>query len=102
MQKHDIDIAARVQFAAAISTQRDQTHGKVIASAAHFYRGARRGENVLEQNVDQLRAACAHLAPAATGLMAQTQPVIFDLKKPLVTRQEFGRLLRLWECEFAR
>ena len=45
-----------------------------------------------QENVDERRAARAHLAPPATRLMAQSQAMIFDLEELPVERQQMRRL----------
>ena len=45
-----------------------------------------------QENVDERRAARAHLTTAATRLMAQSQAMIFNLEKLLVERQQMRRL----------
>ena len=44
-----------------------------------------------QENVDERRAARAHLTPPATRLMTQSQAMIFDLEKLLVKREQMWR-----------
>src|SRR5471030_2394186 len=99
MPKPDVNVAERIQFETSVPAQRDTTHGHSIDA---FRGGARRGENVLENDIDQLGAAGTNFAATAPSLMAQTQPVIFYLEKPLIEREELGRLLFIGGREFAR
>ena len=92
MEKHDIDVAPRVEFPASVAAQRHEAYRNNFGPVLLLRGSNRRRKNMTQENVDERRAARAHLTSAAAGLMAQTQAMIFDFEKLLVERQEMRRL----------
>src|SRR4029078_12039564 len=90
MQKHDIDIAKRIKFAAAISTQSDQCQGyaRLAVSASS---GGGSSEDILQQNINKLGSPRANLTGASPRLVLQAQAMFFDLEKFFVKREDLGR-----------
>jgi hypothetical protein len=68
MQKHDIDIATRIQFASAVATQGDESKRRITVSVIHHMIGCRK--NVAQQHVDQINPARANFAATVTGALA--------------------------------
>ena len=71
MQKHDINVAKRIEFPAAISTESDQCQG-YAGLAVSVSGGGGSSENVLQQNINKLGPSSAYLAarlrpPGASG-----------------------------------
>ena len=60
------------------------------ASCCSCRRGGRGRKKMPQENVDERRAAGADFAAAAAGLVPQAQPVVFDLEKLLVEREQVG------------
>jgi len=92
MKKHDINVASGIEFSASITAQRHEADGNDRGSILLLRGNDRRRKNMTQENVDERRAARAHLTPPATRLMAQSQAMIFDLKKLPVERQQMRRL----------
>jgi hypothetical protein len=88
MEKHDVDIAPRIQLPATVTTQSDQTHGKRSIGIALLCRRTRGLKYVPQENVDQGGATGADLTAAAAGLMAQAQPMVLDFQKSLIDREK--------------
>jgi hypothetical protein len=93
VQQHDIDVAERIQLAAAVSSQRDKSKRGFRCARFLLRRRRRGGEGMLEQDVDQINATRTNLPAAAAGLMFQAQTVFLDLKKLFVNGENFGRTL---------
>src|SRR5437870_2341714 len=93
MQKHDIDIAKRIELAAAISTESDQCQG-VARLAVSVSSGGGSSENVLQQNINKLGSPRANLAAASARLVLQAQAVFFNLEKFFVKWKDFRRASR--------
>ena len=89
MEKHHIDIAEGIELAPAISTQSDQCQrfrrGFLVTDSGGG------GENVSQQNIDKIGPARANFPATAASLMFQAQPMLFDLKKLLVKREDLRR-----------
>ena len=68
MQEHHIHVARRIEFAPAVTTNRNQ--GDRFCARA-FVASRRRGrdENVFQQNIDKFSAAPANLATDSASLM---------------------------------
>ena len=92
MKKHDIDVAPRIEFSASVAAQRHEAYGNDRGSILLLRGNNRRRKNMTQENVDERRAARAHLTPPAARLMAQSQAMIFDLEKLLVEREQMRRL----------
>src|SRR4029450_7331011 len=93
MQKHDIDVAKRIEFPAAISTESDQCQGDP-GLAVSVSCGGGSSENVLQQNINKLGPPSANLAAASARLVLQAQAMFFDLEKFFVKRKDLGRASR--------
>jgi hypothetical protein len=93
MQKHDIDVAKRIEFPAAISTESDQCQ-RYAGLAVSVSCGGGGSENVLQQNVNKLGSPAANLAAASARLVLQAQAMFFDLEKFFVKRKDLGRSSR--------
>ena len=68
MQKHDIDIATRIQFASAVAAEGNESKRRVTVSVIHHMIG--RGKNMAQQDVDQVNAARTNFAATVTGALA--------------------------------
>ncbi len=88
MEKHHINVAPRVEFPAPVATQRHEAYGNDPRPVLLFRGNNRRCKNMTKENVDERRAAGAYLTSTATGLMSQSQAMIFDFEKFLVKRQQ--------------
>ena len=93
MQKHDINVAKRIEFAAAVSTKSDQCQGDA-GLAVLMSSGGGSSENVLQQNINKLGPAAANLAAASARLMRQAQAMFFDFEKFFVKRKDLCRASR--------
>ena len=88
MQKHQINVAERIQFAPTVAAQCDHRHGRRRGVLLALGRGAGAGENLAQQNIHHLNPKRANVAASASGLVSQAQPVILDLEKLLVDWQK--------------
>ena len=66
VQQHHVDIAERIQFAPAVTAERDQRQ----RCALRANRSRRSRENVSQNDVDQFAPPGANLATATAGLMS--------------------------------
>src|SRR6266705_3126640 len=90
MQKHDIDIAKRIELAASISTKSDQCQGDArLAVSASSSCGS--SEDVLQQNINKLSPPRANFSAASAPLVLQAQTVFFDLEKLFIKWKDFRR-----------
>src|SRR5262245_42491934 len=92
MEKHDIDVAPRIEFSPSVATQCHEADGNDRGSILLLRGYDGRRKNMTQENIDERRAARAHLTPPAARLMAQSQAMILDLEKRLVERQQMRRL----------
>lgn len=93
MQKHDIDVAKRIEFAAAVSTKSDQCQGDA-GLAVSASSGGGSSENVLQQNINKLGAPRANFAATSARLVLQAQAMFFNLEKFFVKREDLCRASR--------
>jgi hypothetical protein len=93
VQQHDVDVAKRIELAAPVPAEGDQSQLVFGFSARRVDCRRRRGEDMPQKDVDEVNAAFADLAAAAAGLMLQAQAVFFYFEKFLVNRQDIGRAL---------
>ena len=93
MQKHDIDVAKRIEFAAAVATKSDQCQGDA-GLAVLMSSGGGSSENVLQQNINKLGAPRANFAAPSARLVLQAQAMFFDLEKFFVKREDLCRASR--------
>jgi hypothetical protein len=91
MEKHDIDIAPRVEFTTPVAAERDEADRNDLRPVLLLRRTGDGRKNMAQNNVDQRRAARADFAAPAARLMPQSQAMIFDLEKLLVERQQMRR-----------
>jgi hypothetical protein len=98
MQKHDIDIAKGIQFAAAVATEGDDSKRRITVSVIHDMIG--RCKNVTQQHVDQINPARANFAATVARTLAQAQAVLFEFQKFAINRQNIGRTLRTGGGQF--
>src|SRR5690349_25141510 len=92
MQKHDIDVAARIQFAPAVASEGNKSKRRITVSVIYHMIG--RCKNVAQQDVDQINAAGANFTATVTRTLAQAQAVLFELQKFPVNRKNIVRSLR--------
>ena len=78
MQEHDVDVAKRIELAAPVTAERDHRQ-RSRGNSAPDRRADRRLENMLQKHVDQFDPQPADFPAAASVLMAQPEPVLFDL-----------------------
>jgi hypothetical protein len=93
MQKHHIDVTKRVELTSAISAKGDQrewNRGRAVPASSSRCRST---ENVLQQDINQLRPSRTNFAATPAGLVFQAQPILLNLEKLLVKREDFGRTL---------
>ena len=101
MQKHQINVAERIQFAAPIAAQCDHCHGRWRSVLLAFGRRAGTGENLPQQNIHHLNPKRANVAASASSLVSQAQPVILDFEKLLVDWQKVRWTLGAGRFELA-
>jgi hypothetical protein len=92
MQKHHIDVAARVQLTATVAAERNQTYWHHFLPVALLGSAGGRGKNMAQHDIDERSAAGANFAAATARFVAQTQTMIFNPKKLLIERKEMGRV----------
>jgi hypothetical protein len=93
VQKHDIDVAERIEFAAAISTEGDQCQADAGLAVSASNRGGS-SEKILQQNINKLRAPGANFAATSARLVLQTQAMFLDIEKLFVKRENLCRASR--------
>ena len=86
MQQHDIDIAKRIQLAAAVSTQCNQRQRGLWLP----HRAGSSRKKMAQNYIDQFAAPGANFAATTAGLMFQAEPVLLQLEKFFVARKNFG------------
>src|SRR5437763_7112785 len=79
MEKHEIDVALRVQLRAAETSQCDQGQRRKFLECLRRKRAFRRFPQIAEQNIDQRRAATADLPAARSSAMQDLEPMRFYL-----------------------
>ena len=87
VEKHDVHVAERIEFAAAVAAERDDGERSGGGTPLFLREAARRRRRCGATDVDQLDAERANFPAASAGLMAQAQPVLLDFQKLLVKRQ---------------
>jgi hypothetical protein len=94
MQKHYINVAERVQLAAAVAAESDEgkRHFRATAVADSVRRG--RFKNVRQQYINETDTSGACFTSAASRLVTQAQAVFFDFEKLFVEREDFRRTSR--------
>src|SRR5689334_7466461 len=98
MQKHDVDVAARIQFASAVAAEADNSERRTTVSVIHHMISRRK--NVTQQHVDHINPARANFAATVAGALAWAQAVLFAFPKFPVNRQNMGRTLRTGGGQF--
>ena len=90
VQKHDIDIAKRIELATAISTKSNQRERRprrpVSASSS-----CGSSENVLQQNINKLSPPRANFSATSPRLVLQAQAVFFNLEESFIKWKDFRR-----------
>jgi hypothetical protein len=86
MQKHYVDITERIELAAAISAQSDQSQWS-FGLAVSMRSSGSGTEDVLQQNINQFSSSRADFATTPARLMLQAQPMLFDFEKLFVKRE---------------
>ena len=92
VQEHEVNVAVRVQLAAAVTADRDQRQRRKFLLRLRRQAALGRFPKMLQQRVEHRRAAPANLAPAAAGTVQQFEPVRLHLEKSLVARELFRRV----------
>jgi hypothetical protein len=86
MQQHDVNVTERIELAPAISAESNQRQPNLRPAIFASSRGSST-KNVLQQNIDELSAPRANFAATPSGLVLQPQPVLFNLEKFFVKRE---------------
>jgi hypothetical protein len=94
MQKHYIDIAKRIQLAAAISPERNKSELRLSCACFLLRCRGGRGKRVPQKNIDKIDTARTNLATATACLVFQAQSMFFDLEKFFVDWKDFRGALR--------
>src|SRR5262249_56411380 len=89
MQQHDVNVTERIELAPAISAKSNQRQRHLTFAISASHRGGCSAEDVSQQNINQLRSTRANLASAPTSLVSQAQPVLLDLQKFFIQRENF-------------
>jgi len=92
VQKHEINVAVRIQFCAAVATDGHQRDGRKLFLRLRRKAGTRVVPKVPQQFVEDGRAGLADFQTAGPAVMLQLQPVGLDLEKTLVTRELLRRV----------
>lgn len=91
-KEKQVDVAARVQGAAAITSGGDQGDGIVVPIGRRgdetFLTGG--FEEVVEDEIDELGTLAGDLQPAPARLVGKFDPVVLDLDETLVKFQQLG------------
>src|SRR5207248_11318819 len=99
MEKHHVDVAARVQLMPAVATERYQRDRRRAVAMVHDV--VSRGEDVAQQHIDQINPAGADFTSAIARALAQAQTVLLDFQKFPIDRKNIGRPLRSGRSQFA-
>ncbi len=91
VQKHEVNVAVRIQFRAAIAADGHQREGRKFLLRLRRQARARRFPKMPQQLVQHRRPRPADFASARAGAMLHFQPVRLDLEKTLVARKFFRR-----------
>jgi len=90
VQKHDIDIAKRIELATAISTKSNQRKRRPRRPASASS-SCGSSENVLQQNINKLSPPRADFSATSPRLVLQSQAVFFNLEEFFVKWKDFRR-----------
>ncbi len=80
MDEHHVHVAPRIQFAAAVTAEREHRERLRPARRLPRARSAPRPENVAQEHIHHIDAARANFAAAAAGLVFQAQPMLLDAR----------------------
>ena len=90
VQKHEVNVAVRIQLRAAVTADGHQRQRRKFLLRLRRQAAFRRLPQMPQQRVQHRRAAGADFAPARARAMPQFEPVRLDLEKTLVARQFLG------------
>ena len=92
VQKHEVNVAVRVQLAAAVTANRHQRQRRKFLLRPRRQAALGRFPEMPQQRVEHRRAALANLTPASARTVQQFEPVRLHLEKTLVARELFRRV----------
>src|SRR3954471_3728383 len=98
MQKQDVDVAKRIEFAASIAPECNQGERLLRSILLRPCGGDRGGEDMPQQDVDQFNAQGANFSSAAASLMLQAQAMFLDLEKLFIEGEDVCRAPRARFC----
>ena len=92
VQKHEVNVAVRIQFRAAVTADGDERERRKLLLRLRRQTVSRRVPKMPQQRVKDRRARLADFAPAHAGTMLQFEPVRLDLEKAFVACELFRRV----------
>ena len=101
VKKHHIDVAARIEFAAAVAAQRQERERGRGSTCFESGKRIGGGKDMAQQHIHDFRAARANFSTTTARLMPEPQSMFFDAKKLLVERKDFGRTRASGRSELA-
>jgi hypothetical protein len=91
MQKHHIDVAAGIEFAPTVPTEREECQRGRVHARFEAGKSVGGGEDVAEQYIHDLGAARTNFAAAAVRLMSEAESMFLDAEKFLVEGKDLSR-----------
>ena len=92
VQKHEIDVAVRIQFPAAITANGHQREWRKLLLRLRGQTTPCRFPKVLQQRVEHCRPCLADFESVPTAAMFQFEPVRLDFEEAFVTCELFRRV----------
>ena len=99
VQKQEVDVALRIQFAAAVAADGHQGESGRRSSRFHPRVVLDGFQNGTQQHVQHGRSCPANFAPAGAGTVEDFEPVRLDLEEIFVARQFLRGLAIGWEWQ---
>src|SRR3954451_16736178 len=94
MQKQDVDVAKRIEFAASIATEGDQRERLLRSILLRACGGHGGGEDMPQQDVDQFDTQSANFSSTAARLMLQAQAMLLNVEELFIKGEDVCRTPR--------
>ena len=90
VHEHNIDVAKRIQLAAAVAAERDERE-RCRRGALVACKPRRRSEDVPQQHIDELNASRTDVTACAARLVLEPKPMLLDAEEFFVEREDVRR-----------
>ncbi len=92
VQKHEVNVAVRIQFRAAVTADGDERERRKLLLRLRRQTALGLRPKMPQQRVKDRRARLTDFAPAHAGTMLQFEPVRLDLEEAFVACESFRRV----------